>query len=196
MIYLDWRRGERPQNLAVVVFLAVIACAVWVAYTRSLPGLNASHGIIPDIRYLAPFYLPAGLLGVYAISRFNGEYSPRKRALWQMAVVAVSAPVLLIAMMLIHPTGAQYADYVMFFTRISFVLLAVTLILIAARKRFEISHAWIAAALLLLIAIPFAWQLMMVFLYSAAKFNGYPLWIPLVETLYDHFIVVSTPTPP
>ncbi|UYU18322.1 MULTISPECIES: glycosyltransferase family 39 protein [Methanoculleus] len=196
VIYLDWRRGERPQNLAAVAFLAVIACAVWVAYIRSLPGLNASHGIVPDIRYLAPFYLPAGLLGVYAMSRFNGEYGSRKRTLLQIAVLAVSAPVLLVVMMLIHPTGAQYADYVMFFTRISFVLLAVTLILIAARKRFEISHAWIAAALLLLIAIPFAWQLMMVFLYSAAKFNGYPLWIPLVETLYDHFIVVSTPDLP
>lgn len=196
VIYLDWRRGERPQNLAAVAFLAVIACAIWVAYIRSLPGLNASHGIVPDIRYLAPFYLPAGLLGVYAMSRFNGEYGSRKRTLLQIAVLAVSAPVLLVVMMLIHPTGAQYADYVMFFTRISFVLLAVTLILIAARKRFEISHAWIAAALLLLIAIPFAWQLMMVFLYSAAKFNGYPLWIPLVETLYDHFIVVSTPDLP
>ncbi|MCC7556635.1 MAG: hypothetical protein KO254_11105, partial [Methanoculleus marisnigri] len=196
VIYLDWRRGERPQNLAVVAFLAVIACAVWVAYIRSLPGLNASHGIVPDIRYLAPFYLPAGLLGVYAISRFNGEYNPRKRTLLQMVVLVVSAPVLLIVMMLIYPTGAQYADYVVFFARIVFVLLAVTLALIAARKRFEIPHAWIAAAMLLLIAVPFAWQLMMVFLYSAAKFNGYPLWIPLVETFYEHFIVVSAPNSP
>jgi hypothetical protein len=196
VIYLDCRRGERSPNLPVAVFLLVIACAVWVAYARSIPGLNASHGIIPDIRYLAPFYLPAGLLGVYAISRFNGDVGPKRRALWQITVLAVSAPVLLVVMMLIHPTGAQYADYVVFFTRIVFVLLAVTLALIAARKRFDMPHAWIAAALFLLIAIPFAWQLMMVFLYSAAKFNGYPLWIPLVETLYDHLIVVSTSNPP
>ncbi|WP_214084070.1 hypothetical protein [Methanoculleus sp.] len=191
VLYLDYRRGERSPNLAVVIFLFVVACAVWVAYARSLPGLNASHGIIPDIRYLAPFYLPAGLLGVYAISRLNGAVDPKRRMLWQIAVIGVSAPTLLIAMMLIQPYGGQYAGYTMFFTQITFGLLAVTLVLIAARKRFNIPNTWIAAALLLLVAVPFAWQLMMVFLYSVAKFNGYPLWIPLVETLFQHCIGVS-----
>lgn len=196
VLYLDYRKGERSPNLAVVVFLIAIACAVWVAYTRSLPGLNASHGIVPDIRYLAPFYLPAGLLGIYAISHLNGDVEPERRTVWQMVVIGVAAPVLLITMMLIHPSGAQYADYVIFFTWIVFVLLAATLIPLAMKKRFGIPDAWVAAALLLLITVPFAWQLMMVFLYSAAKFNGYPLWIPLVETLYGHFIVVSASNPP
>ncbi|KLK87173.1 hypothetical protein SZ63_11225 [Methanoculleus sediminis] len=191
MIYLDYRRGERPPHLAVVAFLLVIACAVWVAYIRSLPGLNASHGIVPDIRYLAPFYLPAGLLGVYAISRLNGTIDPKRRTLWQIAVVAVSAPALLVAMMLIQPYDGLYAGYTMFFTQITFVLLAVTLILIVARKQFGIPDAWVAAALFLLIAVPFTWQLMMVFFYSVAKFNGYPLWIPLVETFFQHNIGVS-----
>ncbi|WP_074369499.1 glycosyltransferase family 39 protein [Methanoculleus chikugoensis] len=191
VIYLDWRRGERPQNLAVVAFLVVIACAVWVAYTRSLPGLNASHGIVPDIRYLAPFYLPAGLLGIYAISRFNGGVEPKRRTFWQIAAIGVVAPVLLVAMMLIQPYGGQYPGYTMFFTQITFALLAAALVLIAVKKRFGIPDAWIAAVLLLLVAVPFTWQLMMVFLYSVAKFNGYPLWIPLVEAFFQHNIGVS-----
>lgn len=191
VLYLDCRRGERAPNLPVVIFLLAVACAVWVAYARSLPGLNTSHGIIPDIRYLAPFYLPAGLLGVYAVSRFNGGFSARKKTLRQIAVLAVAAPVLLVALLLIQPYGGQYAGYTVFFTQITFVLLAVTLILIAAQKRFGIPHAWSTAALLLLIAVPFTWQLMMVFLYSVAKFNGYPLWIPLVETLYQNCIGVT-----
>ncbi len=190
VLYLDYRRGERSQNLAVVIFLVVVACAVWVAYARSLPGLSASHGIIPDIRYLSPFYLPAGLLGVYGISRLASA-NPKRRALWQVAVIGVAAPVLLLALMLIQPYGGQYPGYTLFFTRITFVMLAVTLILIAVRKRFSIPGTWLTAALLLLIAVPFAWQVMMVFLYSVAKFNGYPLWIPLVETLYQHCIGVT-----
>ena len=190
VLYLDYRRGERPQNLAVVVFLVVVACAVWVAYARSLPGLNASHGIVPDIRYLTPFYLPAGLLGVYGIRRLAGT-DPKKMMLWQVAAIAVSAPVLLVAMMLFQPYGGQYAGYTQFFTQITFALLAATLVLMAARKRFGIPQAWITAALLLLVATPFAWQLMMVFLYSVAKFNGYPLWVPLVETLFQQCIGVS-----
>ncbi|MCK8517546.1 hypothetical protein [Methanoculleus sp. 7T] len=196
VLYLDYRRGERSPNLPVVIFLAVVACAVWVAYARNLPGLNASHGIVPDIRYLSPFYLPAGLLGVYAVSRLADATDPKRMTLWQVAVIGVSAPALLVAMMLIQPYGGQYAGYTMFFTQITFALLAVTLVLIAAKKRFGIPSGWIATALLILVAVPFAWQLMMVFLYSVAKFNGYPLWIPLVETLYQHCIGVSEVVPP
>ncbi|WP_062264762.1 hypothetical protein [Methanoculleus bourgensis] len=80
VLYLDYRRGERSPNLPVMVFLIAVACAVWVAYARSLPGLSASHGIIPDIRYLSPFYLPAGLLGVYGISRLASANPKRRRS--------------------------------------------------------------------------------------------------------------------
>ncbi|CVK33645.1 hypothetical protein [Methanoculleus bourgensis] len=103
---------------------------------------------------------------------------------------------LLLALMLFQPYGGQYAGYTMFFSRITFVLLAVTLFLMIVRKRFSIPGTWVTAALLLLIAVPFAWQVMMVFLYSVAKFNGYPLWIPVVETLYQHCIGVTEVVPP
>ncbi|KAF5048086.1 hypothetical protein DSECCO2_453780 [anaerobic digester metagenome] len=190
VLYFNYRRGERPQNLAVVIFLIVMACAIWVAYARNIPMLNVDHGIVPDIRYLSPIYLPAGLLGVYGIWRLS-SVDPKRRTLWQVAAIAVSTPVLLVVMMLFQPYGGLYAGYTTFFTQITFVLLAASLILIAVKKRFGIPDKWIAAALLLLIAAPFAWQLMMVFLYSVAKFNGYPLWIPVVETLFQHCIGVS-----
>ena len=190
VLYLEYRRGERSPNLPVMVFLIAVACAVWVAYARSLPMLSTSHGIVPDIRYLSPFYLPAGLLGVYGISRLSSA-DPKQRTLWQVAAISASAPVLLLALMLFQPYGGQYAGYTMFFSRVTFVLLAVTLVLMGVRKRLGIPQTWITAALLLLVAVPFVWQLMMVFLYSVAKFNGYPLWIPLVETIYQQCIGVS-----
>jgi hypothetical protein len=194
---LLWRRPERfsASDRQVILLLAVVGIAVWVAYLRSMHGLNTSNGIVPDIRYLTPFYLPVGLLGVYAVSRL-GSADPKRRTLWQIAAIAVSAPVLLVAMMLFQPYGGQYAGYTLFFTRVTFVLLALVLVLIAAGKRFGIPQRWVTAAVLLLIAVPFAWQLMMVFLYSVAKFNGYPLWIPVVETLFQYCIGVSELPPP
>ncbi|WP_066954487.1 hypothetical protein [Methanoculleus thermophilus] len=196
VLYLDYRKGERSPNLPVMIFLFVAACAIWVAYARSLPMLSTSHGIVPDIRYLSPLYLPAGLLGVYGIRRLNGAINSKRLMLSLTAVIAISAPALLLAMMLIQPYGGRYAGYTQFFTQITSVLLAATLILIAARERFGISQRWVTAALLLLVAVPFGWQMMMVFLYSVAKFNGYPLWIPVVETLYEHCIGVNGITPP
>jgi hypothetical protein len=194
---LLWRRPERfsASDRQVILLLAVVGIAVWVAYLRSMHGLNTSNGIVPDIRYLTPFYLPVGLLGVYAVSRL-GSADPKRRTLSLAAVIAVSAPVLLVVMMLFQPYGGLYAGYTMFFTQITFALLGATLILIAAGKRFGIPQRWVTAAVLLLIAVPFAWQLMMVFLYSVAKFNGYPLWIPVVETLFQYCIGVSELPPP
>ncbi|WP_292385278.1 hypothetical protein [Methanoculleus sp. UBA430] len=189
---LLWRRPERftAVDRQIVVFLVVVGIAVWVAYLRSMHGLNTSDGIVPDIRYLTPFYLPVGLLGAYAVSRLSSA-DPKRQTLSLAAVIAVSAPVLLVVMMLFQPYGGLYAGYTMFFTQITFALLGATLILIAAGERFGVPPRWVTAALLLLIAAPFAWQLMMLFLYSVAKFNGYPLWIPLVETLFQHCIGVS-----
>ena len=190
IIYLDHRRGEQTPHLAVVVFLAVMVCAVWVAYIRSLPGLNTSSGIIPDIRYLSPLYLPVGLLGVYSIWRLRDAGSKRM-ALSQIGAIAVLTPALLLALMLFQPYGGKYAGYTLFFTRVTFVVLAVVLVLMVARWRSGVPKAWVTGALVLLIAAPFAWQMMMVFLYSVAKFNGYPLWIPVVEMIYQNFIGVS-----
>ncbi len=93
--------------------------------------------------------------------------------------------------MLFQPYGGQYAGYTMFFTRVTFVLLAVVLVLMVMRWRSGVPAAWVTGALVLLIAAPFAWQMMMVFLYSVAKFNGYPLWIPVVEMIYQNWIGVS-----
>ncbi|NLM30419.1 MAG: hypothetical protein GX216_08360 [Methanomicrobiales archaeon] len=190
IIYLDHRRGEQTPHLAVVVFLAVMVCAVWVAYIRSLPGLNTSSGIIPDIRYLSPLYLPVGLLGVYSIWRLRDAGSKRM-ALSQIGAIAVLTPALLLALMLFQPYGGKYAGYTLFFTRVTFVVLAVVLVLMVARWRSGVPKAWVTGALVLLIAAPFAWQMMMLFLYSVAKFNGYPLWIPVVEMIYQNWIGVS-----
>ncbi|MCK9278631.1 MAG: hypothetical protein M0P22_11140, partial [Methanoculleus sp.] len=56
---LLWRKPERftAADRQIIVFLVIVGIAVWAAYLRSMHGLNTSNGIIPDIRYLAPFYL-------------------------------------------------------------------------------------------------------------------------------------------
>lgn len=193
-----WKRPDRfsATDRQFILFIVIIGLSIWVAYLRSLHGLNTSHGIVPDIRYLTPFYLPAGLLGIYAIWRLNSAIDWKRETLWQVAVIGISTPMFLVVMMLVQPYGGRYPGYTQFFTQIAFVLLIATLVLLAVRKRYGIPNSWIAASLLLLIATPFAWQMMMLLLYSVAKFNGYPLWIPVVETLYQHCISVSGITPP
>jgi hypothetical protein len=40
---------------------------VVLTYARSIPGMPASPGIIPDMRYLFPAYLPMLVIGLYGL---------------------------------------------------------------------------------------------------------------------------------
>ena len=39
------------------------AALVVLAYARTLPGMSTSPGIVPDMRYLSPAYLPMPVMG-------------------------------------------------------------------------------------------------------------------------------------
>jgi hypothetical protein len=54
-----------PRDARLLVFFALAAVLVVLTYARSLPGMPASPGIIPDMRYLSPAYLPMLIIGVY-----------------------------------------------------------------------------------------------------------------------------------
>ena len=110
---------------------------------------------------------------MYGIRRLNGAINSKRLMLSLTAVIAISAPALLLAMMLIQPYGGRLRLHAVLHPDHVRAACREPLILISARKRFGISQRWVTAALLLLIAVPFAWQMMMVFRYLVAKFNGY-----------------------
>ena len=59
--------GINPRDARLLAFFALAAALVVLAYARSLPGMSASPGIVPDMRYLSPAYLPLLVIGVYAL---------------------------------------------------------------------------------------------------------------------------------
>jgi hypothetical protein len=179
----------------IILLLVAIGVAVWAAYLRSLPGLNASTGIVPDIRYLVPFYLPAGLLGVYAIRTVTKRGDEQSLMQGTVSCILIGLPLFIGAIVILQPFGGLYAGYTAFFKYSTFVLLALSLCAIYLVSVERISIKVLIAILGLLFAAPFAWQIMMVFLYSIGKFNGYPLWIPLVEDIFNMVIHVKEMNP-
>ena len=55
--------GISPRDARILAFFALAAALVVLAYARSLPGMSASPGIVPDMRYLSPAYLPLLVMG-------------------------------------------------------------------------------------------------------------------------------------
>lgn len=192
-----WYRREQfsPTDTRIIVVLAAIGIAIWAAYLRSIPGLNASTGIVPDIRYLVPFYLPAGLLGVYAIRAVTQKGDEQTLARGTIGCIIIGLPLFIGFIATVQPFGGLYAGYTLFFRYTVFILLALSLCMMYLVSINRVSKKALIATLGILFAAPFAWQIMMVFLYSISKFNGYPLWIPIIEELFNTFVQVKDVSP-
>jgi len=195
IVFWKYRKRFNTDNRRTIVLIAVVGIAIWAAYLRSLHGLNISSGIIPDIRYLMPFYLPAGVLGVYAIRYVTEPVGGKEKTFSALASVAIVTPLTILALLLFQPFGGRYSGYTQFFSVIVSLLLLLTLAFFALHLKGMISTRWLIAVIALLIAVPLGWQMMMVFLYSVAKFNGYPLWVPMVEMFLEHSIGMEIAPP-
>lgn len=187
-----WRYPERfnRTDRMLVLLLASVGVAIWLAYLRSLHGLNTSHGIIPDIRYLVPFYLPAGILGLFAVRKLLEDTRTRIGAVCSILAATLITPLLILSIMIFQPYGGAYLGYTTFFSHLTYVVLSVTLVSLITQFLGIMRKGWIYIAIAMLIAVPLGWQIMMLFLYSIAKFNGYELWIPVVEAFYSNWIGV------
>ncbi|MFY1644424.1 hypothetical protein ACK11Z_11890, partial [Methanoculleus bourgensis] len=55
--------GISARDARLLAFFALAAALVVLAYARSLPGMSADPGFVPDMRYLSPAYLPLLVMG-------------------------------------------------------------------------------------------------------------------------------------
>jgi hypothetical protein len=192
VLILQRKRISKPDSMMTCMCLCAIL-GLFIAYMRSMHGLHTSEGIAPDIRYLAPIYIPGGLIGLIGMKYW--KYCPIDTVLWKRSIVFIfiGAPVLLIGTLLIQPFGGGFFYYNYSLSLCSFGLLFILTIQFLVMEFFGIWHSGMMKGnLILLLVVPIAWQIMMVFLFSIAKFDGYSFWIPMSEVIISSFIVPVT----
>lgn len=175
------------EEKRIILFLGLFALSVVFGYITYFDMMNTDGGITPDMRYIAPIYLPAALIGLIGISSIvHTKY--KKLALGTLLGAAVLAPSLIILMILIQPYGGLYPGMTRFLMNLIYLALGITTVLVVLTLREKKWEPYLLIALSLMVILPFVWQMMMVVLYSVAKFNGYSFWIPAVDALYNHII--------
>ena len=94
-----------------------------LAYARTIPGMPASPGITPDMRYLSPAYLPMLVIGVYALKHAgldgDGVQEALKTLFW---LAAIDLPLIFIVLQVI--AGNNLAGQVTFVTTLTYLFLA------------------------------------------------------------------------
>ncbi|WP_300998787.1 hypothetical protein [Methanoculleus sp.] len=94
-----------------------------LTYARSIPGMSASPGIIPDMRYLSPTYLPMLVIGVYALKHADLDRDGVLEALRTLFWLAViDLPLIFVLLQVI--AGRNLGGQVTFVTTLTYIFLA------------------------------------------------------------------------
>lgn len=197
MALLLWKKEimETIKDKPVFFFLFIMAVAVFLSYITHFSSMNTSHGIVPDMRYLSPAYIPAVLVSMLVLSKTPLLSRPRELVRKTLPRSLILIPLLLLAMIVLHPFGSANAGYFAFF---EFIILGETILCsgLMIAYRFYPKERWFLVSalpclLVLIVITVFSFQFMLTSIYAMVlKFNGYPFWIPLVREGFRVFITV------
>ena len=192
ILLLSGRTITKPDSWILYLCLFTIA-GIILAYLRSFHGLHTSEGIGPDIRYLSPIYLPGGIIGL--ISMKYWKINPVSESICRKGIIylLIGAPLIIILLLLTQPFGGGFYYFSYVLSLAVYALLVIFLIqCIFMELSGRYSSILLSGNLILLLMIPLAWQIMLVFLYSLSKFDGYSYWIPTTEMIFLSFIIPVT----
>lgn len=186
------RKGseEEGYNFLIIYFILMII-AIFLTYIGSWGSMSISKGITPDMRYLSPVYLPIGILGMYLFNnKIPVHWSLRKTAGF-IAGVFFSIIGIIIVLFISMPPGASIYDIMDYFAVLSigFLILSILLLIFSFIILPIKKNIWMVLAFIII--SPLTLQIILTFFFAAAKFNGYPFWIPIAELVYSNFVTVS-----
>jgi hypothetical protein len=184
----------------IFLFLIVIILAAGFSYLPRLYAMNISTGVFPDMRYLSPAYLPCGILSIWILSKTPFLKKPKELVTFGLIGAVIIAPLLFFISIAGNPFVGLNPGYFKFFdfTILCGIMLCLGLMFI---YRFFLNENRFVPQVLpyifvLLIIAVFTYQLVLVFIFGGfVKFNGYPLWIPLIEKSFNTIVHVSTLPP-
>jgi len=186
VVYALLRRrptGIDLRDAQLLAFFALAAVLVVLTYARVIPGMSASPGIVPDMRYLSPAYLPMLVIGVYALKHagLDGEgVQESLKILFWLAVIDL--PLIFVVLQVI--AGRNPGEQVTFVTTLTYLFLAGAAVLYIAVLAKRASPRLLACAVPVLMFFPLAWELVVDFRFATSCWEGYHFWIPVVQYVW------------
>lgn len=170
----------------ISIFIIFLILLTFMAYLRTLHSSIMSPGSFPDMRYFSPLYLLTGIVSYLTLSPiFN--LNPIH---FLKTVIAglLFIPCLIIILIFAFPFGIDFLMYTSLLKKVLIMDIAVLFIFGMFFRRFWRSNWIFPITFTIMVMIPAMFQIMMVFIFSYAKINGYYFWLPLFEFLFTDFI--------
>lgn len=175
--------GIPSRDAHLLAFFALSVALVLLTYGRSLPWMPDSAGIIPDMRYLSPIYLPMLVLGLYALKYIGfseGEVTTSLKTLFWL--VLIDLPLIYIVLQVL--AGTWQAGQVAFLMYLTYFFLAIAAALAVGVILKKVRPSTLAYAIPVLMLLPLAWQLVVGFRFATSCWEGYHFWIPAAQYIW------------
>jgi hypothetical protein len=182
-IYKDRTTGIPRRDARLLAFFAVAALLVMATYLRSLPWMPASPGIVPDMRYLSPAYLPLLLIGVYALKYAGfGDSEVREALRTLFWLVLADLPLIYVVLQVL--SGKGEAGQVSFLMYLTYLFLACAAALYLAVVLGKVRPSALARAVPVLMLCTLAWELVVDVRFATLCWDGYHFWVPAVQYVW------------
>lgn len=182
----------------------LISFFVFLAYVSMINMLYADRGVIPDIRYLSPIYLPMTVIGLILLKKMT--LLPEKpvyliKWLFIVCILGLIISLVLLPMAYVPglfsptiglPLGKFFSLYTLALCLFSLGTILLCYYLNTAEKIYEY-------LVILLCSVPFFWQVNAMFISRTfSGFAGYTFWIPIMRVIWElivKFIVIKMVVP-
>lgn len=197
-LFIFGRVQFTSEDKRFIIPLLFLAGSVFFAYgIIALNSLNTSHGIVPDIRYLSPIYVPLNILGLIFLKKTNLLIRNPISALQKMLTFWIFIlPLSLIVTyysFFMSDTKSLFIDILgVPFQMILIIIYTICLIgivlnLCLKNKKTPINDYLIPIAC----ALPFVWQINVSFLIgSFSIYAHYSFWIPFIRIAHETLAII------
>jgi len=173
----------------------LISIAVFLAYARTLHILNTEYGIVPDIRYLSPVYLPLMMIGLIILKKTDLLPENPADSIKRLILVCSGGLAILVLLLplayapsepfplstlLIRPLLGKFFSI---YTLVVVLLALGTILYSAFIKRKSMICEYLVY---LLCSLPLFWQVNEILeLRTFSGFAGHIFWIPVMRVFWD-----------
>jgi hypothetical protein len=180
------------QEKQLFLFLSLISVCIFFAYIRSWEGMPVSLGMVPDVRYFSPLYIPFGIMGLILLQK-SGLFPPvfSKEGVITLMFTAIEISVIIVIFMRIFRSPDMSSDRLLQIiststTCILYAILAISIIFYFLIHNPQKRTEYCTLLLCSVIIIPLVWQIGMIFLSSIIfGSEGYTYWMPFMKVIFQ-----------
>jgi hypothetical protein len=184
-----------PEEKRFLCIALIVSIATFLTYVSQIHLLNVDRGIVPDIRYYSPMYLPFSIIGLIGIRKivFLNE-NPRKIIKNFLLIIILGLP---LSMMLVPMAYTfqmeKFSKGIFaignFFSLYVIMLLIISIVTILFYAYCQEGKSAAQYMILLLCSVPIFWQLNETIInYIFSGFSKYTFWIPIIRVMVESIL--------